>query len=309
MEKTISSDERYKRAEEIYRRKYEKNSTTRVEAGTVNNNYKIKKLKKIAIQLIVSFLIYVSIYNFDSFALKIKEIVSYDLDWKYIYEIGRQYINDIFIYKDEPKNVEKDETIENLNNTENIDGITDEIYEENIENQEELGIGGGEEIVEEQVDDKDVSTEIIYETAVSSANQMMMDAELIKNEIKFSIPLQGRVTSRFGIRNSTIAKVTKFHTGIDIGASIGTKIVAAMEGTVTIVSSKGDYGKHVKIQNGDVTTMYAHCSKINVKVGDKVKLGQVIAEAGNTGNSTGPHLHFQIEKSGRLVNPEYVLNF
>lgn len=68
-------------------------------------------------------------------------------------------------------------------------------------------------------------------------------------------------------------------------------------------------GNHVKIANGDVTTMYAHCNKIYVSKGDKIVQGQEIAEVGATGNVTGPHLHFEIKRNGSLVNPDYIIEF
>ena len=68
-------------------------------------------------------------------------------------------------------------------------------------------------------------------------------------------------------------------------------------------------GNHVEISNGDVMTRYAHCSKILVKEGDKIKQGDKIAEVGETGNATGPHLHFEIRRDDRPIDPEYILKF
>ena len=82
-----------------------------------------------------------------------------------------------------------------------------------------------------------------------------------------------------------------------------------MEGEVTLVSDEGGYGNHVYIQNGDVVTLYAHCKTIYVKQGDKIAKGEQIGEVGDTGNATGPHLHFEIRRENRIVNPEYVLDF
>ena len=116
------------------------------------------------------------------------------------------------------------------------------------------------------------------------------------------------MTSAYGKRESDEI-VSADHSGIDLGVVVGTTVLAAMEGTVTVVSNEGEYGTHVKIVNKDVTTIYAHCSKILVKKGAKIKKGQKIALSGNTGNTTGPHLHFEIRRDERTVNPALILNF
>ena len=82
-----------------------------------------------------------------------------------------------------------------------------------------------------------------------------------------------------------------------------------MEGIVEEVSSKGDYGNHIKIRCNNVTTLYAHCSKILAKEGQIVGRGQKIALVGSTGNSTGPHLHFEIRIDNRFVDPGKVITF
>ena len=96
------------------------------------------------------------------------------------------------------------------------------------------------------------------------------------------------------------------HTGIDIGADKGASIVAANKGTVIMAhyDKSGGYGNMVVIDHGDgITTLYAHASKLLVKVGDEVKAGQVIAKVGSTGLSTGNHLHFEIRVNGETKNP------
>ena len=83
-----------------------------------------------------------------------------------------------------------------------------------------------------------------------------------------------------------------------------------MEGIATnVISSSTGYGNHVYIQNGDVVTIYAHCKVLYVKAGEKVVKGQEIAEDGSTGNATGAHLHFEVIRDGRQVNPRLVINF
>ncbi|WP_352420469.1 M23 family metallopeptidase [Proteiniborus sp.] len=114
----------------------------------------------------------------------------------------------------------------------------------------------------------------------------------------FQMPTRGTLSSRFGKRWG------RMHEGIDLAARIGTPINAADGGTVTFAGKNGSYGYMVEINHGGgFTTRYAHCSKLYVKKGDKVYKGQKIAAVGNTGRSTGPHLHFEVRKNGVPQNP------
>ena len=133
--------------------------------------------------------------------------------------------------------------------------------------------------------------------------------EKVKNNYDLTRPISGTVTSRFGTRESTNKKINGYHTGTDIAVNSGTEILAANSGEVILVSSEGDYGKHLKIQDGDLITLYAHCSKILVKEGQKVNKGEKIALVGSTGNSTGPHLHFEVRYQNRYVNPQEIFEF
>lgn len=118
----------------------------------------------------------------------------------------------------------------------------------------------------------------------------------------FITPLDGTFTSGYGERWG------RFHQGIDIAAQTGTPIKAADNGEVIFVGDSGSYGLLVKLDhNNGYITYYAHCSKINVSVGDIVNQGDVISLVGNTGNSTGPHCHFEIRYDNKHKNPlEYV---
>lgn len=119
-------------------------------------------------------------------------------------------------------------------------------------------------------------------------------------------PSSYTVTSYYGTRKHPILRKYKMHTGIDIGADKGASIVAANKGTVIMAhyDKSGGYGNMVVIDHGDgITTLYAHASKLLVKVGDEVKAGQVIAKVGSTGLSTGNHLHFEIRVNGETKNP------
>lgn len=118
-------------------------------------------------------------------------------------------------------------------------------------------------------------------------------------------PITGMITARFG-ENSTVRSSS--HTGLDIAASTGTPIKVIASGTVVFAEEKGSYGKLVKVEHENgVQTWYAHCSKLYVKVGDKVSAGETIAAVGSTGNSTGSHLHLEIRINGTAVNPQKYL--
>lgn len=118
----------------------------------------------------------------------------------------------------------------------------------------------------------------------------------------FSNPTRGTITSRFGYRWG------RNHNGLDIAAPVGTAVKAADGGEVIFAGTSGGYGKLIKIDHGGgFVTYYGHLSKISVKVGEKVYKGQTIGAVGTTGNSTGPHLHFEIRKNGNPVNPSKYL--
>ena len=205
--------------------------------------------------------------------------------------------------KPEIDNTEKTEIQENQvdiqNNNENIGGaeeiLTGEI--ENVENTAETNETGTEGDTSEQQQDQP-------EVVLSQAEQ---DANYIKNKINFIKPVEGKISSMFGSRNPTTPTVPKNHTGTDIAAETGTKIVSATDGTVIVAENRGDYGKHIKIQIEDVILVYAHCNKLYVKEGDTISQGQEIAEVGATGNVTGPHLHFEVRYQDRYVDPQLIL--
>lgn len=121
-------------------------------------------------------------------------------------------------------------------------------------------------------------------------------------------PLNGEITCPFGDRVDPITNKYSLHTGTDFSAVVGTQIKSAISGTVIEVKkSNVSLGNFVRVKNADIVTTYAHCSTLKVKKGDKIKQGDIIALSGNTGKSTGPHLHFEITKDGRYVDPEKVI--
>jgi len=121
-------------------------------------------------------------------------------------------------------------------------------------------------------------------------------------------PANRSIGSRFGMRYHPILKINRMHNGIDIGGRSNDDIVAVNKGTVIVAGYSSGYGNNVVIDHGGgISTLYAHASKLLVKVGDTVSAGQTIAKVGSTGLSTGPHLHFEVRKNGTPVNPlDYV---
>jgi len=124
----------------------------------------------------------------------------------------------------------------------------------------------------------------------------------------FIMPVRAAVTSPFGWRTHPIFKSRKFHSGVDLGAGMGTPVKASNSGVVVYSGWYGGYGKVVILDHGTykgkpTSTLYAHMSSYNVSKGAKVSKGQVIGKVGSTGYSTGPHLHFEVRINGSPVNP------
>ncbi len=120
------------------------------------------------------------------------------------------------------------------------------------------------------------------------------------------LPTRGYISSSYGHRFNPFSATRSFHAGLDIANSIGTPIYAPADGVVTFVGQLGGFGNVVRIDHGyNIVTKFGHNSKIVVKRGERVKRGDRIAEMGNSGRSTGPHLHYQIEVKGKPVNPKF----
>lgn len=128
--------------------------------------------------------------------------------------------------------------------------------------------------------------------------------QLIAFSGKFVRPVPGGITSGFGERFHPILHRTRMHTGCDFGASTGTPISAVASGTVVFAGTMRGYGNVVVVDHGGgISTLYAHCSVLEVREGVAVTQGQMIARVGATGLATGPHLHFEVRKNGVPVNP------
>lgn len=305
LERALTEEERIRRAEEIYQRRrggYSYGRDSRVTSVRIKEERNFSLFKKMFLQisicLVIYFIFYLiqnSNYIFSEDVLeKTKQILSYDIDIANMYQQMVEFIST------QMEGLTPNEENANQNQTSENTITINDMKEQEVETQEN-GVGGAE-----------LENVIMEDTVVASLDeqkQPQTDDEYIKNNFSFIKPITGVVSSEFGQRDVANPIVSKNHTGIDIAANTGTVIKAAMEGTVTVSSTVGDYGYHIKIVNNDVATLYAHCSKLYVKQGDVVTQGQEIAEVGSTGKSTGPHLHFEIMRGSTYINPRNILEF
>jgi murein DD-endopeptidase MepM/ murein hydrolase activator NlpD len=121
-------------------------------------------------------------------------------------------------------------------------------------------------------------------------------------------PVRGAVNSEFGMRQSPWDGDSEMHSGLDIRANRGTQVRAPAPGTVAYAGPQGEYGTTVIVDHGnDIRTIYGHLSKVGVKSGERIERGTILGLTGNTGRSTGPHLHYEIRVKGHAVNPRAYL--
>ena len=124
-----------------------------------------------------------------------------------------------------------------------------------------------------------------------------------------SAPVSGGYTSGYGWREHPVDGGENFHHGVDISSAEGTEIRAFADGVVEVAAVGDSYGNYLQISHSDsVKTLYAHCSKLLKEAGDAVRMGEVIALVGSTGNVTGPHLHFEVKVNGLWHDPAYYLD-
>ena len=196
-----------------------------------------------------------------------------------------------------------------VNSREEAEEIITKIKEENTEEEIQIGM---QEIFTQNIEESKQVIELAKATIVAEEQLALKIEEQQKIKastfegVYFSVkPVTGTITSRYG---STESIRSHAHSGLDIAAPNGTPIKAASGGTVSFAGTSGGYGNLVIIdhENG-VQTYYGHCSKIYVSVGDEIIAGDTIAAVGTTGFSTGNHLHFEIRKDGKTINPQKYL--
>lgn len=340
MEKSISQEERIRRAEEIYsRRRYNNRyGESLYRSGETRNRYqpqetrkiKGKMINKMIIQMIVCVIIYTCIYmlQYSNYLFskdmveKTKEVLSYDISIENLYNKSNEFFLNLQkkfnwgVNNEQNDNVNVEAQDQNTEET-NIENSNAESSENTSENTSEAN---NENVDNSEISQNDASTEVTNndttQLAVGGADETQQpeeeksqeeqDVDYVKQNVSIIWPIKGVITSRFGNRTPTEI-VTANHKGLDIAGNMGDNIVSAMDGTVVQYSEEGDYGKHLRIQSGEVLTLYAHCSELLVQEGSTVKQGDVIAKVGATGRATGPHLHFEIRRDDRFINPELIL--
>lgn len=165
---------------------------------------------------------------------------------------------------------------------------------------------------EEQTEPAELAAQTtVKEDIVYSAENLPEDVFLMQRVLGFPYadPVEGEMTSAFGYRTHPIAGEERFHYGMDIDAEEGTVIHAFADGQVTAVGESSELGKYVTILHAnDYTTLYAHCRCITASSGQKVQLGDPIAEVGATGQATGSHLHFELQQDTTYLNPVYYVS-
>lgn len=144
------------------------------------------------------------------------------------------------------------------------------------------------------------------ELKIHEIDKNLLDKESILKSTPTILPAKGWITSYFGQRLSPTAGYVKMHEGLDIGAPVGTNIVAPADGIVTFSGKKPGFGNFVQIDHGyGIETLFAHASKTVARAGQRVARGDPVALVGNTGYSTGPHLHYEVRVNGIAVDPLY----
>ena len=197
----------------------------------------------------------------------------------------------------------KDEVIENVEDKETAEKLVNEIKELS---DSEINLTINEKttnaLEEVQIDELKVAKANTIEKLNIDTTEEISNINGIKIA---TLPVTGTISSRYGV-SSKIRVST--HTGLDIATATGTPIKVIADGTVTFAAYSGSYGYLVKVDHGNgVETWYGHTSKMLVKAGQEVKSGDTIALVGSTGNSTGPHLHFEVRINGEHVNPQKYL--
>lgn len=177
---------------------------------------------------------------------------------------------------------------------------------------EEGAIGGALNDAYTAVFGPSVPSEAPAQTAVYTPDVQPANTDLLQRVLGFAYapPVAGQFSSGFGLRTDPLAGGSRFHYGLDIAAEEGAVVSAFAAGTVTAVGESSDLGRYVTVSHPNgYSTLYAHCTRITASAGQQVSCGDPIAEVGETGRATGPHLHFELHRGSTYLNPIYYVSF
>lgn len=260
----------------------------------INNNYTLGYLKVILSSN--------SISDFLNNIYIVQEVVSQDKQILEDLESDKSEIEEKKETLDKNKEEEKvikDELVKDKESLEEDKAELKKLKEELVKEEEELE--GKLQKIAAEAAAKQAAKQVKEES--SSSNGSTSSNTVISNG-SWPVPGYSRISSPFGYRIHPVLGTKKLHTGIDIPAPTGTPAVAVDSGTVIYSGVQGSYGNTVMIRHDNgLVSLYAHNSALVVKVGDRVKKGQVVTKIGSTGRSTGPHVHFEIRVNGTPQNP------
>ncbi len=250
----------------------------------MNRNKKDFLLKTILLQFCVCVILFGLLFAMKNSNLnlfyEIEKIFSEKLEESFSVEEAEEVFSNILKNKEENKKIRKTEETEYIP------------FEEPSLSAEIIASGG-----------KDIK--------VSSAEEIPDNVSVDDYKLSYPmfLPVDGEITSEFGVRTHPITGDLRFHAGIDIAAKEGANISSAFDGIVVEADFDNWNGNYLKIKHdNNIMTVYCHCKKLNVKKGEKIRAGEVVATVGSTGSSTGPHLHFELRFNNISYNPQKALN-
>lgn len=216
-----------------------------------------------------------------------------DSDNKFFNTVSEEYFNEIdkefgIVSEYKPDGIKPTERVVDVYNDTTVDytNTSSELLSA------EVGVGGGNDYGIDSIDD--IPSNV-------SVNGYTLNKDMY-------VPLEGTITSEFGSRIHPVSGELSFHAGVDIAGDTGEPIYSAFDGEVIVADYDQWNGYYLKIiHDGNIMTVYCHCNKLYVECGDLVKAGDIIAEVGSTGTSTGPHLHFEFRIDNVSYDPKIAL--
>lgn len=216
------------------------------------------------------------------------------------------------VFKKSEENTDDEDVSEPVFNEDYYIGDKDETLEQEIEEERKRAEAEAKKLSVETLSFQMSEEELLDDTRAEPFRippPSYCSYEKAELGFKYKSPLFGIITSKYGYRDHPIIEDASFHTGLDIAAKSGTAISAFADGTVVESGKNKTYGNYLLIEHKNgIRSFYGHNSRLSVKKGQRVKLGQKVAEVGSTGMSTGPHLHFEVRKGTVRLDPAFYIS-